>query len=129
MQERDIFDQLFYVFGIDGASAISLILLTSLVSNFFYRLIPDDATGWRGAIKPILMVVGLYASNRLTSRISVNDIVTEIVNTRRAETSDSVEQRVDDRIEEVVEEAVAPEKVPIDFSRAADAAFRNRNGG
>lgn len=126
MQERDIFDQLFYWLGIDGGSALSLILLTSLVSNFLYRLIPDDATGWRGAIKPILRVVGLYASNRLTAGISVNDIATEIANTRMARTSDSVEQRVDERIEEVVAEVEAPEKVPIDFGRAAEAS-RNRH--
>src|SRR3546814_20516430 len=42
--------------------------------NLGGRLIPDDATGWLGFVRKICKRVGLYASNRITSKLTVNKI-------------------------------------------------------
>src|SRR3546814_6754608 len=48
-------------------------LLIALM-NLGGRLIPDDATGWLGFVRKICKLVGLYASNRITSKLTVNKI-------------------------------------------------------
>jgi hypothetical protein len=88
---NDPWDAILSWLGIEGSSVLLTLIFVSMISNFLYRLIPDDAVGWKGAIKPILKVVGMYASNRITAGISVNDVARD------------VQQRVDDRIEEVVD--------------------------
>lgn len=125
MDERDILDQIFGWLGLDGSSALALILLISMISNLLYRLIPDDAEGFLGQIKPILRVVGLYASNRISHGVTVNDVAKEAINaqtgaiTRKTE---EVAQRVDERIEDVVDQI--EDRVGIDFGRAVESARR-----
>lgn len=129
MQQQDFLDQIFSGLGIDGASAIALILGLSMVCNFLYRLIPDDSTGFLGIVKPILRVIGLYASNRISSGITVNDVVKDAISERvgrAGDRIDEVHEEVHERIDERIDEAVDSEatRTGIDFGKTSEAAAR-----
>lgn len=101
----DFWDPIFDWLGLDGASVIATLVMISMVCNFIYRLIPDDAEGWLGKVKPIFKVLGLYASNRVTSGVTVNDVARELARVKVDEASERIEEvaeRVDERIEEAV---------------------------
>lgn len=43
-----------------------------ILCNLLGRLIPDDKEGWVGMLRKIFKTVGLYASNRLVGKVSVD---------------------------------------------------------
>src|SRR3546814_15226163 len=74
------------------------------------RLIPDDATGWLGFVRKICKLVGLYASNRITSKLTVNKI---------AETTVPIVNELGEQIERVKAFPGLPE-------RGADGKFKKK---
>lgn len=62
------------------------VIVTSIVavaaSNVVGRLIPDDKKGALGFVRKLAKVVGLYASNRVASGVSVNRVVRDIADDR-----------------------------------------------
>ena len=60
-----------------GISPVTLIMMIPLIvglSNVITRLIPDDATGILKVVRILTKIIGIYAANRVTSGISVNDV-------------------------------------------------------
>jgi len=64
--------------------ATALLLLGFVVSlcNLTGRLIPDEATGWKGLVRKVCKLVGLYASNRVASGVSVNDVTKVLIESK-----------------------------------------------
>lgn len=60
--------------GIEPATALLLVGLIVMLSNLFGRLIPDDKTGVLGGLRKVFKFVGFYASNRIASGLTVNEI-------------------------------------------------------
>lgn len=60
--------------GVEPATVLLFVGLTVALANLAGRLIPDDATGWLGAIRKVCKFIGLYASNRIASGLTVNEI-------------------------------------------------------
>ena len=60
--------------GIESSSWVLLFTLIVLVSNLVTRVIPDDAKGTLLLLKRITKAIGLYASNRVTSGVTVNEV-------------------------------------------------------
>lgn len=108
--KTDPWDPIFAWLGIEGSAVVATFAMASIISNFLYRLIPDDSVGWKAVAKSIFKVVGLYTSNRITSGVTVNDIAKEIAKEPIGDINRAreVAERVDERIEEVVESAPVP---------------------
>lgn len=66
--------QVAQMLGIEPATALLLVGIIIAVSNLAGRLIPDDKTGVLGMIRTICKFIGLYASNRVASGLTVNEI-------------------------------------------------------
>lgn len=67
---------------VTGLAPSSLLLYVGIlvtVANITGRLIPDDKTGFLGGVRKVAKVVGVYASNRVTSGVSANDVVRAVV--------------------------------------------------
>lgn len=78
--------------GIEPATALLFLGVIVALANLLGRLIPDDKTGILGLVRSICKVVGLYASNRIASGLTVNKI---------AETTAPIVEELDQRIEDV----------------------------
>lgn len=77
-------DILTYISQLTGLQPATLVLLGGIiitVSNVLSRVIPDDATGFLGAIRLIAKVVGANVSSRVTSGVTVNDVAKSLLNT------------------------------------------------
>ena len=90
------------VLGMEGTSLLTVFIFVSMLSQLAARLIPDDSTGWLATLKKVCSVIGLYASNRVSSGITVNDIVKEVGKVQQDVYKPEVQERVDERIEEGV---------------------------
>ena len=60
--------------GVQPSTVLLLIGLTVAIANLGGRLIPDDATGFWGVVRKLCKVIGLYASNRIASGLTVNEV-------------------------------------------------------
>src|SRR5690606_23433152 len=78
--------------GIEPSTALLLVGLIIAIANLGGRLIPDDKTGFLGFVREACKLIGLYASNRISSGLTVNKI---------AETTAPIVQELDERIEQV----------------------------
>jgi len=96
----DLIDAAAQALGLDSTGLIVALVVTSMVSQLVARLIPDDSTGWKGTVRSIASVVGLYASSRVTKGITVRDVVKEVA---KVEKIPEVAERVDERVEEAVD--------------------------
>lgn len=74
-----IMDWLFARFHLGTSDVLVILAITSMVSRFVGKLIPDDKTGWQGILRDICKVAGLYTSNRIQSHVTVNDVAKEVV--------------------------------------------------
>lgn len=100
-------DQCFdYVTGLmhmDGNTMLTGLIVASVVCQAVGKLIPDDATGWKGVLRKGSKVVGLYVSNRITGNVSVSTIA-------KAAIAPPVVEEIADKIPEVAE---AEKELPI----------------
>src|SRR3546814_20632306 len=71
---EDYIPDLAKLLGVEPSTALLIVGLLIALMNLGGRLIPDDATGWLGFVRKICKLVGLYASNRITSKLTVNKI-------------------------------------------------------
>lgn len=55
------------------------IILIGTGSNIVSRVIPDDVTGFWGGVRRLATVLGAYVPNRITSGVTTNDVVRQIV--------------------------------------------------
>lgn len=60
--------------GIEPATALLFVGIIVMVANLTGRLIPDDATGILGVVRKLCKIIGLYASNRIASGLTVNEV-------------------------------------------------------
>ena len=60
--------------NVEPATVLLLVGLIVAISNLLGRLIPDDKVGVLGTIRTIAKFIGLYASNRIASGLTVNEI-------------------------------------------------------
>lgn len=83
--------------GVEPSTVLLIIGVTVALSNLAGRLIPDDKVGVLGVIRTVAKFVGLYASNRISSGLTVNAVarstapVVETIN----EQLEQVEERLD----------------------------------
>ena len=78
--------------GVEPSTVLLLVGLIIAIANLGGRLIPDDKTGFLGFVRTACKLIGLYASNRISSGLTVNKI---------AETTAPIVQELDERIEQV----------------------------
>src|SRR3546814_20802821 len=71
---EDYIPDLAKLLGVEPSTALLIVGLLIALMNLGGRLIPDDATGWLGVVRKICKLVGLYASNRIRSKLTVNKI-------------------------------------------------------
>lgn len=106
-------DFFFQLIGLKGTSLLVVLIITSMVCQVISRLIPDDATGWRKAVKTIAGVVGLHVANRITTGITIQDVAREIINDLpKRERPVELVERVDERISQ----AEPPDELELDDS-------------
>lgn len=74
-------DQAFKLWGLHGTSLIVTLLLISFVCQTVGKIIPEDATGWKGVVRKVCKVVGIYVSNRITSGVSTADVARATLST------------------------------------------------
>lgn len=104
---EDLANAIYNLLGLKGTSLLTFLIVLSMVCQLVTRLIPDDATGWKKYVRMVTAAVGLYASSRVTSGITVADAAREIVKAPLDEVTDTaqeVAERVDERIEDVTDE-------------------------
>ena len=60
--------------GVEPSTALLLVAFLIALANLVGRLIPDDATGPLGLLRRVCKIIGLYASNRIASGLTVNEV-------------------------------------------------------
>ena len=60
--------------GISPVTLIVMLPASVAVANVVTRVIPDDATGVLRLVRLATKFIGLYAANRVTSGVTVNDV-------------------------------------------------------
>lgn len=78
---NDGVDYIQLYFGIDGTTLLATLAFVSIICRLVGNLIPDDKKGWLGVVRNVCQILGLYASNRLTSGVSVNDVARVVADT------------------------------------------------
>lgn len=96
----ELIDKAAQALGLDSTGLIVALVVVSMVSQLVTRLIPDDATGWKGTVRKITSVIGLYASSRVTKGITIRDVVKDVA---KIESIPQVSDRVDERVEDAVD--------------------------
>lgn len=91
-------DILLLRWGLDTAEVLALMAVLSLACRLIGKAIPDDKTGWLGAVRKITKVVGLYTSNRVTRGVSVTDVSKAILDSKvdgpRSQTVETVARKI-----------------------------------
>lgn len=95
---NDPWDPLFHWLGISGTSVMVTLLVVSTICNTIARAIPEDATGWKGVVRQICKIIGLYVSSRVTNGISVTDVARSMVQAPPSDpqTDAAIDQRIAD---------------------------------
>src|SRR3546814_18300778 len=101
------------VLVVEPSTCFLFVGLLIALMNLGGRLMPDDATGWLGFVRKMCKLVGLYASNRITSKLTVNKI---------AETTVPIVNELGEQIERVKAFPGLPE-------RGADGKFKQKELG
>lgn len=89
--------------GIEPATALLIVGLVMALANLAGRLIPDDKTGVLGVIRAACKIIGLYASNRIATGLTVNQI---------ASTTAPIVEQVSDQLEKVEERLAVVKAFP-----------------
>ena len=71
---EDYIPNLAALLGVEPSTALLIVGLIVAFANLGGRLIPDDATGFLGVVRKLCKIIGLYASNRITSGLTVNEV-------------------------------------------------------
>lgn len=66
-------------FNVQPSTVLLLVTILVTACNLIGRVIPDDKTGVLGMIRDVCKLLGVYAPNRVTSGISVNDVARSVV--------------------------------------------------
>jgi hypothetical protein len=65
--------------GVEPSTALLIFGVSVTACNLIGRAIPDDKTGVLGTVRDVCKWVGLYAPNRITSGVNVNDVARHVV--------------------------------------------------
>lgn len=68
--------------GMAPSSVLFFLIAISFVGNLTGRLIPDDATGWKGVVRDASKILGGYVQNRVSKGVKTADVVKGIVESR-----------------------------------------------
>lgn len=79
-------------FNIEPATMLLITGVTVTVANVLSRVIPDDAKGILGGVRKVASVIGVYVSNRVTSGVTTNDVVREVVGVIPVDAAKKVEE-------------------------------------
>jgi hypothetical protein len=60
--------------GIPPSTMILLLMIITTAANVGARVIPDDAKGWKGALRKVCALIGLYVSSRVTADKTVAEV-------------------------------------------------------
>lgn len=90
-------------FNVQPATMLLLVTIVVTTCNLVGRLIPDDKTGLLGLIRDVCKLLGVYAPNRVTAGITVNDVARSVVGTPEPEVREAAESP-DSLIPEVVQD-------------------------
>lgn len=77
--------------GVDPSTALLFFGIFITVMNITGRVIPDDKVGILGAIRDLAKVIGLYAPNRITSGVTVNDVARATIGAKVTQAEEIVE--------------------------------------
>lgn len=80
---------LFDSLELDLTRTLIVLILVSMGSGLIGRLIPDDEKGILGLIRDCAKILGLYASNRITSGVTVNQVAEAVAENARETGNDS----------------------------------------
>jgi hypothetical protein len=65
--------------NVEPSTVLFYLGVVMVLANLAGRLIPDDQTGFLGRLRELCKVIGVYASNRVTSGVSVNEAAKVVV--------------------------------------------------
>lgn len=68
-------------FGIAPSSLLFYLAIVTTLANVTARLIPNDAVGWRGTVRTLASVLGVYVSSRVSRGVTVNDVAAAALTT------------------------------------------------
>ena len=60
--------------GVSPSTLVLLLVILIKGANVIARLIPDTATGWKGALRSICALIGLHVASRIAPGMTINDV-------------------------------------------------------
>jgi hypothetical protein len=75
-----LIDMIAHELGLTGVTLLVVMLILSKGCNLLARLIPDNATGFKGLVRRVCVVLGVYASSRVASGVTQADVAKGFVN-------------------------------------------------
>lgn len=76
---NDLIDSIVELSGLEASTILTICTAIVLLSQVLARVIPDDATGILAIVRKVVKVLGLYASYRVQSGVSVADVAKNVV--------------------------------------------------
>lgn len=70
------------LFGYDPATTMVVLVIISMCARLAGNLIPDDKKGVVGLLRNLLKILGMYASNRVSSGISTSYVTSKWVDSQ-----------------------------------------------
>lgn len=102
--------------NVQPATLLLYLTVFCTVSNLIGRLIPDDKLGILGRIRDVAKVLGIYASNRVSTGITTGDVVKSVVGAQIGVSADSLiregAEQVGSLIPDVIEDIAAATRRP-----------------
>lgn len=114
---------------IEPATLLLVVGIILSTCNLVGRLIPDDATGWKGHVRTVCKFLGMYASNRVTTGVKTSDIVKDVmgqaVTTQAKAVIREQAESAGSLIQDVVDDTLNPDAKPTEpvsnpFTQFAD---------
>lgn len=78
---EDLIPQVGRLVGIDPTTFLFYMAVLSMAANVIARLIPNDATGWKGGLRKVCTIIGVYVSSRVSPGVTVNDVAKAAIET------------------------------------------------
>ncbi len=91
-------------FNLPPESLMLFLIVVSSTANIIARRIPDDQTGWKGVVRDVCSILGLYTQNRVSAGVKTGDVIKGIVHSR-------VERKADGKLQTLELEEVVPAPV------------------
>lgn len=81
--------------NLEPETVLFYMILIATICNVVARLIPDDRTGFLGAVRDVCKFFGVYVQNRITTGQTVTSVALSVLDSRAGEAVEDFAEQVE----------------------------------